>query len=114
MHALRLFKALRLFFLTNFPDPMVIPCPTSIPDSRVPSNYLKDLSLVGLVGLAGLASIVDLVGLLGLLRLEGLVVLVGLVILVGLICFVCLLGLVGFVGLVEYYIKWIIPKILTA
>ena len=35
VHALRLFKALRLFFLTNFPGPTVIPCPTSIPDSRV-------------------------------------------------------------------------------
>ena len=35
VHALCLFKALRLFFLTNFPDPTVIPCPTSIPDSRV-------------------------------------------------------------------------------
>ena len=34
-HDLRLFKALRLFFLTNFPGPTVIPCPTSIPDSRV-------------------------------------------------------------------------------
>ena len=35
VHALCLFKALRLFFLTNFPGPTVIPCPTSIPDSRV-------------------------------------------------------------------------------
>ena len=35
VHALRLFKALRLFFLTNFPGPTVISCPTSIPDSRV-------------------------------------------------------------------------------
>ena len=35
VHALRLFKALRLFFLTNFPGPTVIPCPTFIPDSRV-------------------------------------------------------------------------------
>ena len=35
MHALRLFKALRLLFLTSFPGPTVIPCPTSIPDSRV-------------------------------------------------------------------------------
>ena len=35
VHALRLFKALRLFFLIKFPGPMVIPCPTSIPDSRV-------------------------------------------------------------------------------
>ena len=33
VHALRLFKALRLFFLTNFPGPTVIPY--SIPDSRV-------------------------------------------------------------------------------
>ena len=33
VHALRLFKA--LFFLTNFPGPTVIPCPTSIPDYRV-------------------------------------------------------------------------------
>ena len=38
VHALRLFKALRLFFLTNFPGPTVIPCPTSIPDSRVDSK----------------------------------------------------------------------------
>ena len=35
VHVLRLFKALRLFFLTNFPGPTVIPCPTSILDSRV-------------------------------------------------------------------------------
>ena len=35
VHALRLFKALRLFFLTNFPGPTVIPCPMSIPDCRV-------------------------------------------------------------------------------
>ena len=35
VHDLRLFKALRLFFLTNFPGPTVISCPTSIPDSRV-------------------------------------------------------------------------------
>ena len=35
VNALRLFKALRLFFLTNFSGPTVIPCPTSIPDSRV-------------------------------------------------------------------------------
>jgi hypothetical protein len=34
-HALHLFKVLRLFFLTNFPGSMFIPCPTSIPDSRV-------------------------------------------------------------------------------
>ena len=33
--ALRLFKAICLFFLTNFPGPMFIPCPTSIMDSRV-------------------------------------------------------------------------------
>ena len=41
VHALCLFKALRLFFLTNFPGPTVIPCPTSIPDSRVTENPLK-------------------------------------------------------------------------
>ena len=40
VHALRLFKALRLFFLTNFPGPTVIPCPTSIPDSRVPKTSI--------------------------------------------------------------------------
>ena len=34
-HALRLFKALRLFFLPNLPGPTLIPCPTSITDSRV-------------------------------------------------------------------------------
>ena len=33
--ALHLFKALRLFFLPNFPGPTFIPCPRSIPDSRV-------------------------------------------------------------------------------
>ena len=41
VHALRLFKALRLFFLTNFPGPTVIPCPTSIPDSRVYISLFK-------------------------------------------------------------------------
>ena len=35
VHALLLFKALRLLFLKKFPGPTVIPCPTSIPDSRV-------------------------------------------------------------------------------
>ena len=35
VHTLHLFKALCLFFLTNFPGPTVIPCPTSIPDFRV-------------------------------------------------------------------------------
>ena len=34
-HALRLFKALCLFFLPNLPGPTLIPCPTSIKDSRV-------------------------------------------------------------------------------
>ena len=34
-HALRLFKALCLLSLSNFPGPMFIPCPMSIPDSRV-------------------------------------------------------------------------------
>ena len=38
VHALRLFKALRVLFLPNFPGPMFIPCPTSIPDSRVQTN----------------------------------------------------------------------------
>ena len=38
VHALRLFKALWLFFLKNFPGPTVIPCPTSILDSRVGKN----------------------------------------------------------------------------
>ena len=33
--ALCLFQALRLFFFTNFPGPTFIPCPKSIPDSRV-------------------------------------------------------------------------------
>ena len=46
VHALRLFKALRLFFLTNFPGPTVIPCPTSIPDSRVvPAMFFEILIL---------------------------------------------------------------------
>ena len=40
VNALRLFKALRLFFLTNFPGPTVIPCPTYIPDSRVCKNLM--------------------------------------------------------------------------
>ena len=34
-YALSLFKALSLCFLPNSPGPMVTPCPTSIPDSRV-------------------------------------------------------------------------------
>ena len=34
IHALRLFRALRLLFLSIFPGPTVIPCPTSIPDTR--------------------------------------------------------------------------------
>ena len=33
-----LFKAVRLFFLPNFPGPTFIPCPTSIPEARVLSN----------------------------------------------------------------------------
>ena len=33
--AVRLFKALCLFFLPNFPDPTFIPCPMSIPEYRV-------------------------------------------------------------------------------
>ena len=41
VHALCLFKALRLFFLTNLPGPTVIPCPTSIPDSRVTSDVVS-------------------------------------------------------------------------
>ena len=48
VHALRLFKALRLFFLTNFPGPTVIPCPTSIPDSRVVYKSILSLTLLGL------------------------------------------------------------------
>ena len=35
LHRTCVFKALRLFFLSNFPDPTLIPCPTSITDSRV-------------------------------------------------------------------------------
>ena len=31
----KVFKALRLFFLPNFPGPTFIPCPTSIPEARV-------------------------------------------------------------------------------
>ena len=42
--ALRLFKALRLFFLSNFPGPTFIPCPTSIPETRVnKSRYVLAL-----------------------------------------------------------------------
>ena len=40
-HALRLLKAIRLLFLSNFPGPTFILCPGSIPDSRVVAN--KDL-----------------------------------------------------------------------
>ena len=39
--ALHCFKALRLFFLTIFPDPMFIPCSMSIPDSRVVCKILN-------------------------------------------------------------------------
>ena len=45
VHALRLFKAQCLLFLTNFPGPMLIPCPTFIPDSRVHEGqrrYIKE------------------------------------------------------------------------
>ena len=35
LQALRLFKALRLLFMTNLSGPKLIPCPTSIVDSRV-------------------------------------------------------------------------------
>ena len=35
LHRTCVFNALRLFFLPNFPGPTFIPCPTSIPDSRV-------------------------------------------------------------------------------
>ena len=31
----RIFKAIHLLFLPNFPDPTFIPCPTSIPEARV-------------------------------------------------------------------------------
>ena len=41
--ALRLFKALRLFFLPNFPGPTFIPCPTSITDSRVIMHFSRKL-----------------------------------------------------------------------
>ena len=34
-HVLRLFKALGLSFLPNFPGPTFISCPTSIPESRL-------------------------------------------------------------------------------
>ena len=53
------------------------------------------------IGLEGHESFVGLVGLLGL------------VFLLGLIYFVGHSGVVGFVGLVEYYINWNRPKILT-
>ena len=45
VHALCLFKALCLFFLTNFPGPTVIPCPTSIPDSRVHWGFMIHVAL---------------------------------------------------------------------
>ena len=35
LHKTCIFKALRLFFLPNFPGPMFIPCPTSILEARV-------------------------------------------------------------------------------
>ena len=35
LHRTCVFKALRLFFLSNFPGPTLIRCPTSITDSRV-------------------------------------------------------------------------------
>ena len=35
LHRTCVFKALRLFFLSNFPGPMFIPCPMSIPEARV-------------------------------------------------------------------------------
>ena len=38
LHRTYVFNALRLFFFTNFPGPMFISCPTSIPDSRVNSK----------------------------------------------------------------------------
>ena len=47
--ALRLFKALCLYFLSNFPGPTFIPCPTLIPDSRVnlhASHMLRSQSLL--------------------------------------------------------------------
>ena len=48
VHALRLFKAQCLLFLTNFPGPMLIPCPTFIPDSRVVTvkSTVKILSII--------------------------------------------------------------------
>ena len=46
VHALRLLKALCLLFWTNFPGPMVIPCPTSIPESRVEFLFLFQESLL--------------------------------------------------------------------
>ena len=41
----QIFLALRLFFLPNLPGPTLIPCPTSITDSRV--FYRSGSSLVG-------------------------------------------------------------------
>ena len=38
------FHALRLLFLPNCPGPSLIPCPTSIPDSRV-ITQLQDINL---------------------------------------------------------------------
>ena len=35
LHTICVFNALRLFFMTNFPGPAFIPCPTSIPDSDI-------------------------------------------------------------------------------
>ena len=53
VHALCLFKALRLFFLIKFPGPTFIPCPMSVPDSRVrgglPVNCGYNLNILALV-----------------------------------------------------------------
>ena len=41
-YALCIFKALRLFLLANFPDPMFISCPTFILESRVDMRNLLE------------------------------------------------------------------------
>ena len=48
VHALCLFKALHLFFLTTFPGPTFISCSTSIPDSRVDEKKTQSAFLVKL------------------------------------------------------------------
>ena len=52
--ALRLYKALRLFVLPNFPSPTFIPCPTSIPDYMLYKFFNKwDCSYISISKYSG-------------------------------------------------------------